>query len=96
MAKLLRQNALAIFQNNVPVQCIEIGLLARLNAAISPDLIMHIDPETIDSVIPESSEIRLERNGLKAKQGNVAVHAEKVGHLSHLYSLRLSANHHSV
>lgn len=66
-------------KKNVPVQCIEVGLLTRLNPAIPPDLIIHIDPETTDIIVLEPPEIKLVRNGLKTKQGNFAEDAEEVG-----------------
>ncbi|KAI4285207.1 MAG: hypothetical protein L6R35_004707 [Caloplaca aegaea] len=54
----LWQDAAVDLQRDVAIQCIELGLLARLNAILSPDLITNADPQALDGIEVELPEAR--------------------------------------
>ncbi|KAL8982393.1 MAG: hypothetical protein Q9177_005284 [Variospora cf. flavescens] len=57
----LWQDAAVDLQRDVAIQCIELGLLARLNAILSPDLITSADPQALNDIEVELPEARVER-----------------------------------
>ncbi|KAL8752767.1 MAG: hypothetical protein Q9184_005634 [Pyrenodesmia sp. 2 TL-2023] len=62
--------AKCLYQKNVPVQCLEVGMLTRLSMAISPDLVQHIDSEVLDTLAIKSPDARLLRLDPKMNQGD--------------------------
>ncbi|KAI4113948.1 MAG: hypothetical protein LQ341_007789 [Variospora aurantia] len=60
-ANILNKDAAVDLQRDVAIQCIELGLLARLNAILSPDLITSADPQALNDIEVELPEARVER-----------------------------------